>query len=141
MSQKYKVIQEFSSIKVDSSTLQVVEAGSAITLTPSNSGDIVLLNATGGSSVTLPVPSSGLIYQFIVTNTGGHVITAPSACINGAVAISQYSTSANLATGAAKTTIRTTSGSLIGDRINLVGTDSKYFLSGTVSVFNALNIA
>ena len=141
MSLRYKLTQRFQSPLIDSSVLQVVNADSAITLSSEHSGDIILLNATGGSAVTLPVPSDGLLYQFIVTNTGGHVITAPSACINGSVAISQFSTSANLATGAAKTSIRTTSGSLIGDRFNLVGSGSKYFLTGNVSLFNALNIA
>lgn len=141
MSQRYKVIHDFRSVNVGQSQLQLTEAGSAITLTPAESGDIIALNATGGSAITLPTPLSGLMYRFIVTNTGPHVITAPSACINGAIAISQFSTSANLATGAAKTVIKTTTGSLIGDQITLIGGDSKYFLSGVVSVFNAVHIA
>lgn len=141
MSQRYKNIHDFRSINLSSSKVQVMDADSTITLSSEHSGDIILLNATGGSAVTLPTPSSGLIYQFIVANTGGHVITAPSACINGALSISQYSTSANLSTGAAKTVIRTTTGSLIGDRINLIGSGSKYFLTGNVSLFNAVNIA
>lgn len=141
MSQRYKNIHDFRSINVGSSTVQMTDADSAITLSAEHSGDIILLNATGGSAVTLPAPSTGLIYQFIVSNTGGHVITAPSACINGSLSISQFSTSANLATGAAKTVIRTTTGSVIGDRINLVGSGELYFLNGNVSLFNAVNIA
>lgn len=141
MSQRSKVIHDFRSVNLGQSQLQITNAGSAITLTPAESGDIILLNATGGSNVTLPPPISGLMYRFIVANTGAHTLTAPSACINGAVAISQYSTSANLATGAAKTVIKTTAGSLIGDSINLVAADSKYFLSGVVSMHNALHIA
>lgn len=141
MSQRSKVIHDFQSVNLGQSSLQITNAGSAITLGPSHSGDIIALNATGGSAVTLPTPSDGLFYRFVVTNTGAHVLTAPSACINGAVAISQYSTSANLATGAAKTIIKTTAGSLIGDQITLIGKDSKYFLGGVVSMHNALNIA
>lgn len=141
MSQRSKVIHDFQSVNLGQSQLQLTDAGAAITLTPNHSGDFIALNATGGSAVTLPSPSAGLLYRFVVTNTGAHVITAPTACINGAIAISQYSTSANLATGAAKTVIKTTAGSLIGDQITLIGTDSKYFLSGVVSVFNAVHIA
>lgn len=140
MSQRSKVIHDFRSVNLGQSQLQITHAGSAITLTPAESGDIILLNATGGSTVTLPPPISGLMYRFIVSNTGAHTLTAPSACINGALAISQYSTSANLATGAAKTVIKTTNGSLIGDSFNLVAADSKYFLSGVVSVHNAVHI-
>lgn len=141
MSQRSKVIHDFQSVNLGQSSLQITNAGSAITLGPSHSGDIIALNATGGSAVTLPTPSDGLFYRFVVTNTGAHVLTAPSACINGAVAISQYSTSANLATGAAKTIIRTTGGSLIGDQITLIGSGSKYFLGGVVSMHNALYIS
>lgn len=141
MSQSYKVVRDFKSLNVGQSQLQMTNAGSSISLKPSESGDIILLNATGGSAVTLPSPSSGLHYRFIVSNTGAHTITAPTACINGAVSISQYSTSANLATGAAKTVIKTTAGSLIGDQITLVATDNKYFLSGVVGLHNALYIA
>ena len=140
MSQRSKVVHDFQSVNLGQSQLQLTEAGSAITLSPKHSGDIIILNATSGSAVTLPVPSAGLLYRFIVSNTGAHVLTAPSACINGAIAISQYSTSANLATGVAKTVIKTTAGSLIGDQITLVGTDSKYFLSGSVALFNAFTI-
>jgi hypothetical protein len=141
MSQRFKVIHDFQSLNLGQSQLQITDAGSAITLGTEQSGDIIALNATGGSVVTLPTPSNGLFYRFIVTNTGAHTLTAPSACINGAIAISQYSTSANLATGPAKTVIRTTSGSFIGDQITLIGSGSKYFLSGTVSVFNGVTIA
>jgi hypothetical protein len=141
MSQRSKVIHDFRSVNLGQSQLQLTNAGSAITLTPAESGDIIFLNATGGSVVTLPTPFSGLLYRFIVTNTGAHTLTAPSACINGAIAISQFNTAANLATGDAKTVIKTTTGSLIGDQITLIGGDSKYFLSGVVSLHNAVHIA
>lgn len=141
MSQRSKVIHDFKSINLSQSRLQITEAGSSITLDPSHSGDIVALNATGGSVVTLPTPSNGLFYRFLVTNTGAHALIAPSACINGAIAISQYSTSANLATGASKTFIRTTVGSLIGDQITLIGKDNNYFVSGVVSLFNSLSMS
>lgn len=141
MSQRYKNIHDFRSINLSSSKVQVTDADSTITLSSEHSGDIILLNATGGSAVTLPAPSSGLIYQFVIANTGGHVLTAPSACINGAVGHAVFNTGANLATGAAKTSISTTSGSVIGDRINLVGSGSKYFLSGSVTNYNAIKFA
>jgi hypothetical protein len=140
MSQRSKVIHDFQSVNLSQSQVQFTDAGSSITLGAAQSGDIVTLSATAGSVVTLPSPSVGLLYRFVVTNTGAHTLTAPSACINGAISISQFSTSANLATGASKTVIKTTAGSAIGDQFTLLGTDSKYFLSGTVGVFNAVTI-
>lgn len=141
MSQRYKVIHDFRSVNLGQSQLQLTEAGSSITLSPSESGDIIALNATGGSAVALPTPLSGLMYRFIVTNTGAHTLTAPSACINGAISNAVFNTGANLATGAAKTSIATTAGSVIGDTITLVGNGSKYFVSGTVTNFNAVRFA
>lgn len=141
MSQRSKVIHDFQSLNLGQSRLQLSDAGTSITLGPAQSGDIVTLNATSGSIVSLPFPSSGLVYKFIVTNTGAHTLTAPSACINGAIANAISSTNGNLATGASKTAISTTAGSVIGDSFTLLGTGSKYFLSGNVTNFDAIRYA
>lgn len=138
MSQRSKVIHDFQALNLGQLTSQVTQAGTNITLTSSESGDIIELNSTNGSVVTLPSPLAGLIYRFIISNTGAHVLTAPSACINGAVANAIFNTGANLATGAAKTSISTTTGSVIGDTITLIGNGNKYFLTGTVTNYNAV---
>jgi hypothetical protein len=141
MSQRSKVIHDFRSINLGQSQAQLTDAGAAITITPAHSGDIILLSATSGSAVTLPFPITGVSYNFVVTNTGAHTLTASTACINGAVANAVFNTGANLATGAAKSIVATTAGSAIGDTFKLVGASSKYFLSGNVSNFNAIKFA
>lgn len=141
MSQRSKVVHDFKSINLGQLQLQVKNAGNALSLTPAESNDIISLNSTSGSAISLPTPSAGLHYRFIVTNTGAHTITAPTACINGALVNSVFNTGANLATGAAKTSIATTAGSVIGDNLSLIATNNKYFLSGNVSNFNAVKFA
>lgn len=140
MSQSYKTIHEFGSINLDQIILNVNNAGTAITLDPTESGEIIVLNATGGSSVTLSAPEVGLNYRFIVGVTGGHTITAPSASILGSVTSSITSTAATslLTTGAAKTTISTTAGSVRGDTFFLVSNGGAYYISGAVANPNAL---
>ena len=140
MSQSYKTIHEFSSIALGQTLLSVNNAGTAITLDATKSGEIIVLNATGGSAVTLSAPEVGLSYRFIVGATGGHTITAPSATILGSVtsAITATAATSILTTGAAKTIIHTTAGSVIGDSISLVSNGGAYYVSGEVSTFNAL---
>ena len=141
MSKSYQAVHDFQSVNLTQSLTQINLAGSSLSVKNSHSGDVILLNATGGSAVSLPTPNGGLNFTFVVSNTGAHTIVAPSACINGAVANAVFNTGASLATGAAKTTISPTAGSAIGDTIRLVATDSKYYLSGNVANFNAVKYA
>jgi hypothetical protein len=141
MSKSYHSVHDFQSVNLSQSLSQINLADSSLTVGNNYSGDVILLNATGGSTVTLPAPNSGLHFTFVVSNTGAHSIVAPSACINGAVANAVFNTGASLATGAAKTSISTTAGSAIGDTIRLISTDSKYYLSGNVANFNAVKYA
>lgn len=140
MSQSFKTIHEFSAISLGQTLLNTVNAGTAITLTPTQSGEIIVLNSTVGSAVTLGAPQAGLSYKFIVGVTGGHTITAPSASILGSVTSAITSTAATslLTTGIAKTSIATTAGSARGDAITLVSNGGAYYVSGSVSAFNAL---
>jgi hypothetical protein len=140
MSQSYKTIHEFSAIASGQTLTSINNAGTAITLTAAQSGEIIVLNSTSGSAVTLSAPEPGLSYRFIVGVTGGHTITAPSATILGSVTSAITSTAATslLTTGAAKTSIATTAGSVRGDTISLVSNGGAYYVSGAVSTFNAL---
>lgn len=142
MSQSYKTIHEFASIASSQILLNVNNAGTTITLNSSQSGEIIVLNATGGSVVTLSPPQAGLSYRFIVGVTGGHTITAPSASILGSVTAAIPTTgSALLTTGAAKTVISTTAGSVRGDTISLISNGGAYYISGAVANFNALTFS
>ena len=138
MSKSYLTIHEFQTVSEDTNSVQVSSLGVSTTLGNSQSGDVLILSSTGGSSVMLPSPSSGLSYKFIIGATGEHTITAPSALIVGALNTAVFNTGANLSTGAAKTTIATTSGSTVGDCFNLTSDGASFFLGGTVSQYNGV---
>ena len=141
MSQASKVVRDFTAINIEQSQLQITPANQSISLGLPQSGDLITLNATSGSAVALPTPLPGLIYQFVVSNTGAHTVTALTPCINGAVGFALSSSNANLATGAAKTAIATTTGSSVGDSFTLISDGTKYFLRGSVTNFNAIKFA
>lgn len=139
MSQASKTIHDFQALNLGQSNFNVTDVSSALTLTAQHSGDIISLNATGGCAVTLPFPTAGLLYQFVVNNTGAHALTAPSACINGGVCNAVSNTGgSSLATITAKTVVSTTSGSAVGDSFTLTANGSKYFLKGNVAQYNAI---
>lgn len=141
MSQGYKLIHEFEQISVGHSNLQVNQAGTSLTLGNDQSGDLVSLNSTAGSAITLPAPAAGLNYSFLVSKAGNHAITAPGAKIVGNISVANYSTAASLATGAAKTSLTFGSGVAVGDSFSLVSDGTLYFLRGVVSNANALSFA
>lgn len=133
MAQSYKTIHAFKTISVDSVTSQVHNITGNSTLTSSHSGDFIILNSTTATTITLPAPDAGYRFHIAVGNTASHLISAPSACIVGGVCNAIASTSASLATGAAKTSVRFTAGNSIGDSIELVGNGTRYFLTGLVA--------
>jgi hypothetical protein len=143
MSKSFLVPQEFQSLAVAQSKLNISNAGTSITLGNAQSGDVILLNATGGSSVMLPAPRLGLNYTFIVSATAaGHVVSAPTATIMGALSTADGRvTVGSLVSGAAKTSILSTTGSVVGDQFSLVASDTQYFLRGVVSNFNGAKFA
>ena len=141
MSQSYKTIQRFQTISVGQTLLNVQPAGSSATLGNSQSGDLNVLNATSGSAVVLPPPSAGLNFPFLVSQTGGHTITAPTSTLFGAIncAVSTVGSTLNVTSATGSTVLLTTSGSCIGDRFNISAVDNlHYFVSGTVSKFNGV---
>lgn len=138
MSQSFKTIHDFQSLNVGQSILDVTSVTNTLTLTPKHSGDIISLDSTSGCAITLPTPTPGCLFQFVVNNTGPHTITAPSACINGSIVNSIFNTGSNLATSTPKTVISTTTGSAVGDTFTLTANSTKYFLKGTVAQFNAV---
>jgi hypothetical protein len=133
MSKSFQTIHEFQKISVGESLTQISSAGSALTVGNANSGDLITLDSTSGSLITLPSPSVGLNFSFIVAATAGHVITAPSASIVGSVVSATPSTGASLTTGDAKTSITATTGSAVGDSLNLVCDGRRYYLKGSVA--------
>lgn len=140
MSKSYLVPHDFQSINLSYTSTVLNVAGSTFIAGPAASGELVTLNATGGSAVSVPGLFSGLDLTFVVSNTGAHTITLPSACIYGTVNFNYDGTSGSML-AAASTVISTTAGSKVGDCIKLTSDGSKCYLSGTVSTFNAIKLA
>jgi hypothetical protein len=59
---------------------EIIAVGAAITLTPAQSGAMVLLDTAAGSIVTLPTPAEGINYTFAVSTS----VTSNSHIIGGA---------------------------------------------------------
>jgi hypothetical protein len=140
MSQSSKVLHDFQSINVGSTVTPITLMGNTTTLSSLNSGDLNVLNATGGSIVLLPVASAGYTFPFVVSTLGPHTITAPNSTIFGAIncAIPTAGSLINVTNATGSTMLLTTSGSSIGDRFSLVSDGTNYYVSGTVSKFNAI---
>ena len=142
MSQSYRTIHEFESLTVAQQALQITPAGTSVTLGNAHSGDVILLNATSGSALVLPALQAGLDYKCIVSATGAHTITAPGQLVFGNLTNAVFNTGANLTCGASgKTTISTTAGSTVGDRLNITCDGTNYYLSGVVANYNAVKFS
>lgn len=141
MSQSSRTIHDYRRINVGQTLLQVSPAGTAITLGNSHSGDLITLTATSGSAIRLPAPSAGLSFPFVVAATSaGHVITAPAGTLFGAVtvAVPTAGSTINVSATGGSTTLSTTTGSVVGDRIQIVSDGTKYFVSGSIARFNGV---
>ena len=140
MSKSYLVPHDFQSVNLGYTSTVLNLAGSTFVASPAVSGELVTLNATGGSAVSVPGIFPGLNLTFVVANTGAHTITLPSACVYGTVNFPYTGTFGNML-AAASTIISTTTGSKVGDCIKLTSDGTKCYLSGTVSAFNAIKLA
>lgn len=140
MSKSYLVPHDFQSVNLGAVNTTLNIAGSTFTAGPSVSGELVTLNATGGSTVSVPGIFSGLDLTFVVANTGAHTITLPSACVYGTVGYNYAGTSGSML-AAGSTVISTTAGSAVGDQIKLTSDGVKCYLSGNVAAFNAITLS
>ena len=139
MAQSYKTIHDFQFLNVDESNVNIVRAGTNKILTNLENGDVIILNATAGSIVNLPVPQAGSSFTFIVSANGAHTVAAPTASIYGSIACSIANTASNmLTTGPAKTVIATTAGSTIGDTFIVLSDGTNFYVRGSVANYNAL---
>ena len=138
-------IQQTSVLNPTSYTSQVNALSSgASTLSGTDSGDFLLLNATSGSAITLPALSAGQSFTFLVGATAGsHTIAAPSAIIVGSVCAG--TTGGNVCTIATpKTTITLAAGadgSVPGDLITIRAGLTRYHLTGSVARFAGITLA
>lgn len=136
MSKSYLVPQSFQSINLGSVNTTLNVAGTSFTAGSDVSGELITLNATGGSAVIVPTIYSGLDLTFIVANTGAHTITVPAGTLYGTAHFPYAGTSGSLVANA-NGVIATTVGSTVGDQINLTSDGTKCYLTGSVARFNA----
>lgn len=140
MSKSALVPHDFETINVDYTITPVNFVGTSQILTVQNSGDLNVLNSTSGSVVSLPLASSGYTFPFVVSALGPHTITAPASTLFGAVncAVPTTGSTLNVTNATGSTVLLTTSGSTIGDRFNVISDGTNYYVSGTVSKYNAI---
>lgn len=139
MTHSYNAIKEYASLRVGSAKREVVSVGNALTLTAAHSGNLMLLNSTNGSTITIPTAAgnAGLVFDLVVSATSaGHIITGGGAAsMIGAVPVA-LSTAGVVISSTGGATLSTTVGSAVGDRFSLVCTGSKWLISGAASRFN-----
>ncbi len=138
MSQSYRGQHAFASLTLASQKVQITSLATSTSLGNSQSGDLIVLTATSGTTLSLPSPVSGLQYEFVVGATAAsHSIVAPSASIVGNILPATATAGVTMFTGAAKTSIKTTSGSAVGDSVTLTSNGTSWFVKGSASTFNA----
>lgn len=127
------------------------ELTAASTLTADDSGKTFFLDsgATAGFNTTLPAPFFGARFMFILkrapTATSGYgILTNGSAnIIRGSVAtadVASAAADAPIAAGADSLTFALTN-SKVGDKLILESDGTSWFLSGFVSLYNAVTVA
>ena len=143
MAQSYKTIHDFQSLNVSDSLLSVTRAGTGATLGSLQSGNLITLNSTTGSLITLPAPTVGFSFPFVVAALGAHTITAPTSTLFGAIncAVPTAGSTLNVCSATGSSVLLTTAGSSIGDRITIVSDGVNYYISGTVAHFNSIKFA
>ena len=140
MSKTFLVNHDFETISTQYQLANVTLAGTGVALGPQNSGLLVALNSTSGSANSLPYPTLGATFEFVVNSTSSaHSIVAPLACIVGSLS---NSTSGPLSANATPKTV-ITSGVLgnVGDRVRLISDGTYFYMSGSNSAYNGWSLS
>lgn len=135
MSKRFLTVRDVKVMNPKSMRCEATSIMTSTTLNVGHSGDLVVLNSTNGSVLTLPPASAGTQFNIVVGWTAGnHSIVAPAASLVGVVSAGAVGTSGNVV-GNGLTTINLsgTSGSAVGDSITLRSDGMRYFLSGAVA--------
>ena len=93
-------------------------------LTALDSGGAFSVDKTSAYAITLPTPTRGLNYKFMVLDTGTNIVTISSGAANlyGVVSV------ANVNTAMTGTTIGLASGGSVGDYVEFTGIDATHYL-------------
>ena len=94
------------------------------TLTADDSGGIFSVAKTSAYAITLPTPQQGLMFKFMVLDTGANIVTISngSAHLFGTVSVN------NVSTAMTGTTLSLASGGSVGDWVQFEGIDSTHYL-------------
>lgn len=117
----------------------------AFTVPTSENGMTYILSLAGGFATTLPSPAAGLRYRFVVgiSNTSNYTIAAASAIIFGSVSSADLNAASDAALSSTGITTITLAAnkSVKGDWIELVSDGAAWFMSGNVTVFDAVSLS
>jgi hypothetical protein len=116
-------------------SMQVVTlsgAGASETLTPSQSGALIVLGGSNASTITLPAVESGLYFEVFAETAFAHVINFPTGTGNGAIYDNANDSSASpvdrLAVNAADSI--TLANAAIGDSLSFWCDGAKWYVKG-----------
>lgn len=140
MSKSYLIPHSFSQLNVGSALSQSILAGSTLTVTTAESGDFIILNATGGSAVSVPssARAAGLDLTFIVgVSAASHTITFPTGTLFGHI---DQSTAGSLVAGSTNTSVSSSAGS-VGDMFKVVCDGTKFYISGSAAKATGVTFA
>lgn len=112
----------------------------AATLTSANSGSTYYLNAAAGAAITLPAPSAGLKFKFVVAAafaTTSWTVAATGAIIHGAVDVNS-----TLVLGAGITTITfVNTAETVGDWVTVESDGTNWYLDGVGQALGGITLA
>lgn len=110
----------------------------ARTLSRNENGSIVVLDRSGGSTVTLPSAGRGLNFQFVVKTSGAYIIDGGTDEFRGVLLSAQNNTASKSFTGDNSTDVKistngTTTGGRVGSNFEIVcDTDGVWTAQGAV---------
>jgi len=134
-------------MKIGSLMVKPSILGESMTLTDSDSGKTYFLNATGGFTVTLPVPRAGINFEFIIKTTpttGDYSIrtNANAEVIFGKVITSNVKNASDSSTDivGSKRVIFSFTDSKVGDSMEFISDGTYWYVVGYCSSYEAIRM-
>ena len=124
---------------ISSNTNPSVSLSPPVTLLTTQSGSIFRINGNG--VVTLPAPTNGVKYTFVVnghiTDFNTYIITCPSQVLYGSLLSSDGTPVINGAIRTVSTAISLNANAVIGDKYVFYSDGTYWYVNGTTANFNS----
>lgn len=112
----------------------------ATTVTAADSGKTYYLSAAAGAAITIPAPSAGLKYKFVIASafaTTDWTVAATGAIVHGAVDVNS-----TLVLGAGITTITfANAAETVGDWVTVESDGTLWYLNGVAQAVGGITLA